>query len=76
MNDTKKKFIVVRGLPRAFSELTAAEEKAAELCERDQEDYTILVIDADYLDKSLVARYRGVVLHTIQEVRLEDDNRD
>jgi hypothetical protein len=67
----EKKFIVVRGIPEGFSELTDAEDRAAELSEQNREDYTVLVIDADYPDKSLVARYRGVVLYTLQEANGE-----
>ena len=66
--------IVVKGTPHVWygpNGVVLAEEQAAELCERDHEDYSVMVIPAMAL-KGLVARYHGVVLHAMDEVLKED----
>jgi hypothetical protein len=68
-------FIVVRGRPRAFSDLTAAEHVAAELCERDREDYSILAVpDGTLSEKTIVATWKGVVLSTLSELGEDEEN--
>jgi hypothetical protein len=67
-DDEETRFIVVQGTPRVFHRLSDAEEKAAELCERDRASYTILAIPADVLkERALIARYQGVVLDVLNE---------
>ncbi|HET7640143.1 MAG TPA: hypothetical protein VFK47_15560 [Ktedonobacteraceae bacterium] len=67
--------IVFKGLPQTWygpDSVQLAEEQAAELAERDQEDYSILVIPRTAL-KGLVARYHGVVLHSLEEALKEEN---
>ena len=66
--------IVVKGKPQVWygpDRVQLAEERAAELCERDQEDYSVMVVPATAL-KGLVARYHGVVIHAMDEVLKEE----
>lgn len=63
--DKPKAFIVFQGTPARFSDLSDAEEYAAEMCEKKREDYTITAVDRDALDYALVARYMGVRLLTL-----------
>lgn len=61
--------IVFKGVPSTWhgpNGVTFAEEEAARLCERDQEDYSIMVVPITALT-GLVARYHGVVLHSLEE---------
>lgn len=67
--DKPKAYIVFQGIPASFSDLSVAEEYAAEMCEKKRKDYTITVIDREMLDYSLVARYLGVRLVAIKEAR-------
>jgi methenyltetrahydromethanopterin cyclohydrolase len=65
-------FIMFRGLPQTFADLDVAEEVAAEKCEVDHEDRTILVVPrSSVTDSGIVARYKGVVLHSLNEAREE-----
>lgn len=64
---TEKVFIVVRGIPARFTDLSIAEAYAAEMCEKEEVDYTITCVDRELLDYTLVARYLGVRLMTLQE---------
>lgn len=68
MTEEKPKvYIVFQGTPARFSDLSIAEEFAADMCEKKQKDYTITVVDRELLDHALVARYMGVRLMTIKE---------
>lgn len=64
-------YIVFRGLPDEFGSYDEATGRAAELCERDHEDYSVLAVDRDSL-KASVARYHGVVIHTLEEVQRDE----
>ena len=68
MADNNRVYILFRGTPNTFFDLQEAEEMAAELCERDHEDYTILSVEADVKKSGIVARCHGVVLHALDEV--------
>lgn len=66
--------IVVKGTPHVWygpDGVMLAEEQAAELCERDREDYSVMVIPKTAL-KGLVAHYHGVIIHALDEYQKED----
>jgi len=61
-------YIVFKGKPEQYSNLDRAEERAAELCEDNQLDYTVMSVPVDcVIEKSLVYRYIGVQMMTLQE---------
>jgi hypothetical protein len=66
--------IVFKGVPHVWygpKGVGFAEEQAAELCEQDQEDYSIMVVPVTAL-RGLVARYHGVILHAMDKVLKEE----
>lgn len=66
-------FIMFKGLPQVFTDLIEAEETAAEKCAADHEDRTILAVPRSVLDhQGIVARYRGVTLHALHEIKEEE----
>lgn len=69
----RKVFVVVPGIPARFTDLSLAEEHAAEMCEKAHQDYTIFVTDAKAFDYALVARYYGVRLVTLEEASGGED---
>lgn len=75
MPDTEPtgKYIVVQGIPDVYGDLFKAEERAAELAEEEQCDYTVMAVPEDAItEKSLVYRYMGVACMTLQEARKQD----
>lgn len=69
MAEGEKVFIVVQSIPACFSDLSLAEEYAAEMCEKKRRDYTIMCVDREAVNIGLVARYLGVRLMAIKEAR-------
>lgn len=69
--DKDNVFIVFRGLPITFGkDPDRAEIYAKALCEDNEEDYTIIAVPRKNIEESgLVARYHGVTLHALQEIR-------
>jgi len=67
---------VFRGVPKMFGlGLAEAEEWAAEQTALDHQDRTVLCVPRASVEYTgLVARYKGVVLSTLQEA-LEEENR-
>lgn len=69
--DEEQVFIVFRGVPEVFRELTSAEEYAEEKTGQDHEYRVIMLVPRERLTGALVAKYHGVALHALSE--LEDE---
>jgi len=72
-----KVYIVFKGKPSVWyqhdkldSSLQHAEEEAARKAEEDQDEYTIMCVPKASVEIALVAKYHGVVIHSLD--RLED----
>lgn len=76
-----KCYIVVQGRPKVWycntdngaNALLNAEEEAARLCGRDEEDYTVMCVPRASVDVALVAKYHGVVMHALDKLRADDE---
>ena len=65
-------YIVIKGMPRTFTELEEAEEYAIENARISQEDHIVTLVPRERLERAIVARYEGVKLYAYEEARDSD----